>query len=676
MIYTIDKVSKAFGGQVLFHQASLRINPQDRIALVGANGTGKTTLLNMIIGKEFPDEGELFALKGVKIGYLEQEAIEMKGASVLEELISSAHEVQELRARIQELEASLAQLEHGRGDSAQLREYARLQERFEFLGGWDLEYKAASILTGLGFKEEDFTRRVEEYSGGWQMRIALAKLLLKQPDLLLLDEPTNHLDLESVRWLESFLSSYPGAILLVSHDRAFMDNLVEHVASLEHARIKLYHGNYSSFLKQREEALEQLKLAKEAQDKELAHLQDFVDRFRYKATKARQAQERLKRIEKIQEQRIVLPEARPQFNFRFNKPPRTSDKVIELCEVSKSYGNKLVYDGINFTCYRGEKIALVGPNGAGKSTLLKLLAGVIEPSRGKRVLGTQVSIGYYAQHQLEKLDPQLTVAQEFDRAASQWASYEQIALLGSFMFKGDDLAKKISVLSGGEKARLALAKMLVQPAPLLCLDEPTNHLDIATVDILEHALRQFEGSLVLITHDRHLIQAVAHKIVEVKEGKIRVFEGDYEYYLWKSAELDRAGEEAGATAYKLMDMRPKHEEVQQASAASLKSGVSGYKTKEQRRKEAELRNAINRRLSEPRKKLQKIEEELDAARLRYQELIDAMASEALYADKEAFDAAMREYTELKPRIVELEEAWLVASEQLEELSCAVQAEFQ
>jgi ATP-binding cassette, subfamily F, member 3 len=525
-VIALEGVCKGYGGQSLLRDCSWRIGRGERIGLVGPNGTGKTTLCRILAGVEDADAGRVHLDTGVSVGYLPQEVGAGNELTVLAEALSGFERVWRLEADMETLAARMAGPD---ADAALTAAYGELQHRFDALGGYRLESQAKVILGGLGFKSDELHRSLAVFSGGWRMRAALARLLLLRPDLLLLDEPTNHLDLESLRWLEDFLASYEGSVVLVSHDRYFLNRMVTAIAELADGTVTAYAGDYDHFLVEREARHALLEARQRNQAKRVAEIERFIERFRYKATKARQVQSRIKMLEKVKRHQVG-PSAR-RIHFAFPQPPRTGRVVARLTGVHKAYGEHVVYAGVDLAVERGERVALVGVNGAGKSTLLKVLAGVLPFERGERTLGAHVDVHYYAQHQLDALDPAKTVLEELEAADPDAPVGRLRSILGCFLFSGDTVDKRVSVLSGGEKARAALAKMLLRPAGLLCMDEPTNHLDLASKEVLEDALQTFTGTIVFISHDRYFINRIATQVVEVDGGRLTTYLGNYDDHL-------------------------------------------------------------------------------------------------------------------------------------------------
>ncbi|MGA9061282.1 MAG: ABC-F family ATP-binding cassette domain-containing protein [Terracidiphilus sp.] len=532
----LQHAGKRFGPRVLFVEADWLIRNNERTALVGANGAGKSTLMKILAGLETLDYGSLEQTRGISIGYLPQEGLQLSGRTAFEECLTVFDELHEMQREIERLAGQMAELDHESSEYQSAAErYSLSQDRFHTLDGYSLDAQVGSVLTGLGFGKEDWARQTDEFSGGWQMRIALAKLLLAKPNLLLLDEPTNHLDLETRNWLEDYLNHYPFGYVLISHDRYFLDVTIDRTVEIWNKSLTIYQGNYTKYLTQKDERREQLMAAYRNQRKRIEHLEAFINRFRYKASKAKQVQSRVKELEKIE--RIEIPEAEPVIHFKFPQPPQSGRIVAEAEDLAKSYGPKHVFSGARFTIERGDRVALVGVNGAGKSTLIKLLTGAEAPTTGSVRLGHNVVAECFAQDQYKVLDPEARMLDDISRAALRIPEAALRSLLGCFLFSGDDVFKPLGVLSGGERNRYALARILVSPSNFLLLDEPTNHLDMRAKDVLLEALAGYSGTVIFVSHDRYFIDRLATRVLEIENGAVTAYEGNYEDYLRRKEAL-------------------------------------------------------------------------------------------------------------------------------------------
>ena len=556
----LTSAGRRFGPRILFEGANWLITPGERTALVGANGTGKSTLLKTLAGLESLDYGTLDRARSATIGYLPQDGLALSGRTVFEECLSVFDDLRSMEQEIETLSTSLAELDPtSREYEAVADRFSQLDQRFRAHSGYALDAQVGAVLDGLGFHKTDWTRETQEFSGGWQMRIALAKLLLAKPSLLLLDEPTNHLDLESRNWLEEYLHGYPNGYILISHDRYFLDVTVTKIVEIWNKALHFYSGNYERYLEQKQERRAQLESAYRNQREHIEHLETFINRFRYQATKAKQVQSRIKELEKIE--RIELPQEEPVIHFTFPQPPASGRTVVEVRDLAKSYGPKQVLQNVNFTIDRGDRIALVGVNGAGKSTLIRMLSGSDSPSDGTLKLGHNVTAEYFAQDQYKVLDPGARMLDDISSIAPRVPQADLRGLLGCFLFSGDDAFKPLGVLSGGERNRYALARILVSPANFLLLDEPTNHLDLRAKDVLLEAIRNFSGTVIFVSHDRYFLDALATRVFEVEDGTVQVYPGNYEDYMRRKAGIADpvvAVAEAAAASQPAVELAPEN----------------------------------------------------------------------------------------------------------------------
>ena len=645
---TVSQLSKSFSGRLLFDDVSLQVNRGDRIGLVGPNGAGKSTLFSLILGETSPDRGQITVEKSATIGFLPQETAAAGNETVLELALAVSPELMHAQKIIKQHESAVAGIADPGADAA----YHRALHVFDEHGGWQLEPKAKRVLAGLAFHESDFDRPARALSGGWIMRAHLARLLVMEPDLLLLDEPTNHLDLESLQWFQEYLKNYPGGIVMISHDREFLNQLVGSIVEIAHSKLVRYRGNWDNYVEQKAAREEQQLAAYKNQQKEIASHQLFADRFRAKASKASQAQSKLKQIDRME--KIAAPVARGKtIKFHFPQPPRSGLRVIALKHVDHAYGDLVVYRGLNYHAERGQRTVLVGPNGAGKSTLLKLLAGVLPVQHGARELGHNARVGYFSQNRIDVLNVKHTVLQSVLDSPKPVPEQTARTVLGSFLFRGDDVFKTVAVLSGGEKSRLALVKLLLDPPNLLLMDEPTTHLDVGSIDALIGALKQYHGTLIFISHDVHFIRAIATSVLHINAGRLTAYPGDYQYYLDKSK----------ATSAKVaLTAGPDVAEVNgQKSAVRKQTGHGLRKHKGQKRAEAEARNLVSRTKREKDKRLHEIETQIAALEAQQKELVASLEDPAVYETGGRAVSIDRELAAVSADLARLTREWETAT---------------
>jgi ATP-binding cassette subfamily F protein 3 len=650
----VAEITKSYADRVLFANLSFDVGDRDRIALIGPNGSGKTTLFDIIDGDTSPDSGQVIKRKDGTIGYLHQDINPTSEKQLLDEVENAATEITRIAKRVNAVQKALEQDASADNHDKLLRQLGELQHSYELAGGYTVRHEAQTILSGLGFKQSDFTRPLSEFSGGWLMRAELAKLLLIKPDLLLLDEPTNHLDLEAQIWFEKYLASYRGAVMVTSHDRAFLNRVVSKVLAIEPGEVINHTGNYDSYVLARQKDLEVKEAAAKRQEKQIEKETRFIERFRSKATKARQVQSRIKRLEKLQ--RVVVPRTTKKIHFTFPEPPRSGREVINLRHIYKAYDDNVVYRDLNLTLNRGDRVALVGSNGAGKTTLLKILAGVLPFERGERVLGYNVVTAYYAQYVLDLLQPENTVLDELRRSAPNQTEQNLRRILGGFLFSGDDVQKTVAVLSGGEKARVALAKILTQPSNFLLMDEPTNHLDIASREILADALEAYQGTICLITHDRTLIRQIANKIIEIQSGVPDIFPGDYDSFIYRKEhgalpEAEETPETEPETA------EPDNEEIDDGLDWIAVKPRSRRKPKPPKDPKIVRQERLQQESVEITRRIMENETRLVQLETQLMEIESSFSKQEFYGDTAQVQANMQKHHQLKADIQRLTEEW-------------------
>jgi ATP-binding cassette subfamily F protein 3 len=655
----LSELSKSFGERVLLDRVTWQISPRERVGLCGPNGAGKTTLLKMLGGMDEPDAGLIIKPNGLTVGYLPQDGLSHTGHTLLDEAATAFQSLLDMKAEMHALEERLGDESVAAADHEQmLIRYAELQDSFRQQDGYNIDLRIATVLRGLGFSQEDFQRQTDVFSGGWQMRIALAKLLLGRPGLLLLDEPTNHLDLDARNWLEEYLADYPNAVILVSHDRYFLDAVTTRITDINLRTLTDYTGNYSDYMRERDARLDLLRQRKKEQDDEVARMKMFIDRFRYQATKAAQVQSRIKMMEKIVP--IEVPPERKRVHFTFPTAPKSGRMVLELKDVRKAYDGRAIFRQTNLLIERGDRVALVGPNGTGKSTLMRMLAGVEHPDSGTRTEGHQIVSQYFAQDEATRLDPALTVYETLSEGSPVQMVPMIRTILGGFLFGGDDVYKKVGVLSGGERTRLAVARMLLRPANTLLLDEPTNHLDMDSKDVLLDALMDFGGTLILVSHDRYFIDRLATKIIEIGSGDARVYPGTYEEFRWSKAQAESQAQAPAPSSNGQPKPKP------QAPAQPV---AQPQEKSREERKAIEAEERRKRRAADAlQSKIDTLEQQIADRENAMRELEASMAAPGFYDSRETSQPVIDRHQALMWELGDLMHQW----EELQEALAAAQ----